>query len=356
MSVSGRFERERFVVSFKTRRVGRTALEVTELGIGSATLVGAGGTLVPVEQGRETITAALDAGVRYFDTAPHYGFGRAEHLVGDALRFRPEHVVLSTKVGRMLRPVRSEAERTVAHNWTEPFPFEIAYDYSYDAILRSFEDSLQRLGLSRIDILLVHDIGTQTHGVEGNRRHWSDLANGGYRALSELKARGLVSAIGLGVNEWPVLMDAIGIGDWDVFLLANRYTLLEQSPLDPFLSTCLARGISVIAAGPFAAGILAGTNIWGPPTGAYQTAPPEILQRVDALQALCRAHNIPLGAAALQFPLTHPAICSVLTGPKSPAELAQNIEWWTTKIPAAFWSDLLDQKLLAPGTPVPHAA
>jgi D-threo-aldose 1-dehydrogenase len=344
------------LVEFKTRRVGKTALEVTELGIGSATLVGAGGTVVPVEQGRDTIVAALDAGVRYFDTAPHYGFGRAEHLVGDALRFRPEHFVLSTKVGRMLRPVRSDRERTVAHTWTQPFPFEIAYDYSYDAIMRSFEDSLQRLGLSRIDILLVHDIGTETHGVEGNKKHWADLAKGGYRALTELKSQGLISAIGLGVNEWPVLMDAMGIGDWDVFLLANRYTLLEQSPLDPFLSTCLKRGTSVIAAGPFAAGILAGTNIWGPPTGAYQKAPPEILQRVDALQALCKAHDIPLGAAALQFPLTHPAICSVLTGPKSPTELAQNIEWWTTRIPAAFWSELLAQKLLAPGTPVPQGA
>ena len=155
------------MVEFKTRRVGKTALEVSELGIGSATLVGAAGTVVPEDQGRATVTAALDAGVRYFDTAPHYGFGRAEHLVGDALRFRPEHFVLSTKVGRMLRPVRSDADRTVAHNWTQPFPFEIAYDYSYDAVMRSFEDSLQRLGLGRVDILLVHDIGTETHGVEG---------------------------------------------------------------------------------------------------------------------------------------------------------------------------------------------
>ena len=344
------------MVEFKTRRVGKTALEVSELGIGSATLVGAAGTVVPEDQGRATVTADLDAGVRYFDTAPHYGFGRAEHLVGDALRFRPEHFVLSTKVGRMLRPVRSDADRTVAHNWTQPFPFEIAYDYSYDAVMRSFEDSLQRLGLGRVDILLVHDIGTETHGVEGNKRHWADLANGGYRALSELKSQGLISAIGIGVNEWPVLMDAMALGDWDVFLLANRYTLLEQSPLDPFLSTCLKRGTSVIAAGPFAAGILAGTNIWGPPTGAYQKAPPEVMQRVDALQARCRAHGIPLGAAALQFPLTHPAICSVLTGPKSPTELSQNIEWWTTKIPGAFWTDLIEQKLISPDTPVPQAA
>lgn len=339
---------------FKTRHVGRTSLEVTELGFGSATLAGMNGTVVTPDQARATVTAALQGGIGYFDTAPHYGFGRAEHLVGDALRFRPEPFVLSTKAGRLLVPVRNEAERTVDNPWTEAFPFEIAYDYSYGAIMRSFEDSLQRLGLSRIDILLVHDIGTQTHGVEGNKRHWSDLANGGYRALTELKAKGLVSAIGLGVNEWPVLMDALALGDWDVFLLANRYNLIEQTPLEPFFSTCLKRGASVIAAGPFAAGVLAGTNVWGPPNGAYQKAPPEIVAKVDALERACRDHGVPLGAAALHFALAHPVVCNVVTGPKSPAELDGILAWWNTEIPSAFWDSLADKKLVAAGTPLPN--
>src|SRR3569833_3063870 len=208
------------MVEFNKRPVGRTAVEVTEFGFGSATLAGMNRTDVPPDQARATVTAALDAGVGYFDTAPHYGFGRAEHFMGDALRFHDDGIVLSTKVGRLLRPVRSDKERTVPNPWTEPFPFEIAYDYSYDAIHRSFEDSQQRLGLAKIDILLVHDIGTQTHGVEGNKRHWADLAAGGYRALKELKAAGKVQAIGLGVNEWPVLMDALELGDWAVILLA----------------------------------------------------------------------------------------------------------------------------------------
>ncbi|MBN9304031.1 MULTISPECIES: aldo/keto reductase [unclassified Devosia] len=341
------------MVVFNKRKVGRTALEVTEFGFGSATLVGAGGTMVPPEQAIATIHAALDAGIGYFDTAPHYGFGRAEHLLGDALRFSDKPFALSTKVGRLLRPVRSDAERTVQHGWTQPFPFEIAYDYSYDGIMRSFEDSLQRLGLGKIDILLVHDIGTKTHGVEGNRRHWADLAGGGYRALDELRRQGLISAIGLGVNEWPVLMDALAIGDWDVFLLANRYTLLEQTPLDPLFTTCRERGTSVIAAGPFAAGILAGTNIWGPATGAYQAAPPEIMARVEALREVCRSHGVPLGAAALQFALTHPVVCSVLTGPKSPDELRQNLDWWTTPIPPALWRDLVTAGLVESNTPLP---
>ena len=342
------------MLEFKKRSVGRTALKVTELGIGTATLAGMNGVSVADDEARAIISSALDAGVGYFDTAPHYGFARAEHLTGDALRYRDASIALSTKVGRLLRPVRSEADRTVDNPWTKPFPFEIAYDYSYDAIKRSFEDSLQRLGLSKIDILLVHDIGTQTHGVEGNKKHWGDLKAGGYRALTDLKAQGLVSAIGLGVNEWPVLMEALELGDWDAFLVANRYNLIEQTTLDPFFTTCQKRGTSVIAAGPFAAGVLAGVDVWGPPTGAYQKAPPEIAAKVKALTVVAEAHKVPLPAAALQFALAHPVVCTVLTGPKSTKELAQNLDWWNTTIPAAFWDDLATQKLVAPGTPLPN--
>ncbi len=219
--------------------------------------------------------------------------------------------------------------------------------------MRSFEDSLQRLGLSKIDILLIHDIGTATHGVEGNKQHWHALAEGGYRALTELKSKGLISAIGLGVNEWPVLMDALALGDWDVFLLANRYTMLEQQSLDPFLSTCAKRGTSLIAAGPFAGGILAGTNIFGPDTGAYDRTPPEVMERVKKLEVVCMEFGVPLGAAAVQFALAHPVVCSVLTGPKSPEELRGVLDWWKMTIPSGFWEALANRRLLAKGTPLP---
>jgi D-threo-aldose 1-dehydrogenase len=338
---------------FNKRRVGKTALEVTELGFGSATIAGMNGTKVTEDEGRAIVGAALDAGVGYFDTAPHYGFGRSEHLLGDGLRFRSEPFVVSTKAGRLLKPVRSDAERTVQHPWTQPFPFEIAYDYSYDGIMRSYEMSLQRLGLGKIDILLIHDIGVQTHG-EGNKKHWADLSGGGYRALDELRRTGAISAIGFGVNEVPVLLDALEIGDWDVFLLANRYNLIEQTPLDALFPKCQERGTSVIAAGPFAAGVLAGTNVWGPTTGAYQAPPQHILDKVAALRLVADAHGVPLGAAALQFALTHPVICSVLTGPKSPSELNGILDWWSVKIPAAFWRDLAERKLVAEGTPLPN--
>jgi D-threo-aldose 1-dehydrogenase len=340
--------------TFAKRRVGKTSLEIGELGIGTATLPGQLGTDIPEAQARGMLNAAVEAGISFYDTAPMYGFGMSEHYVGDALRFRQNGIAVSTKVGRLLRPVRSDADRKEGNPWVRYFPFDPEYDYSHDAVIRTFEDSLQRLGLSHVDILLVHDIGPRTHGEEGNKRHWSALwEGGGYRALTELKAKGLVSAIGLGVNEWPVIMDAMDRGYWDVFLLANRYTLLEQASLDPLLTTCAKRGSSLIAAGPFSGGILAGTDIWGPDTGAYNRTPPEIMDRVNKLQAVCKAHDVPLGAAALQFGLAHPVVCSVLTGPKSPDELAGILKWWNTKIPTAFWQALADQKLVAKGTPLP---
>jgi D-threo-aldose 1-dehydrogenase len=339
--------------TFSKRRIGRTQLEVTELGLGTATLPGQLGVEIPEREARTMLEAAVASAIGYFDTAPMYGFGMAEHYLGDALRFRQEGRVLSTKVGRLLRPVRSDAERTTGNPWTVSFPFEHVYDYSYDGVMRSFEDSRQRLGLARVDILLVHDIGVMTHGEEANRHYWRQLVEGGYRALRELRDGGQVSAIGLGVNEWPVLMDAFGIGDWDVFLLANRYTLLEQDVLDPFLSTCAARGTSLIAAGPFAAGVLAGTKIWGPTTGAYQAPPPEIVERVAKLEAIAREFGIPLGSAALQFALAHPVVATVLTGPKSPKELEGILGWWNTVVPQDFWQALADRRLVAAGTPLP---
>jgi D-threo-aldose 1-dehydrogenase len=355
MSVSAPHSAEGKVAAFKKRRVGKTGLEVTELGIGSATFPGQLGVKVPIEGAQQTVEDALAAGVRYFDSAPMYGFGLSEHVVGDALRFRDGDVVLSTKVGRLLHPLRSESDRAPGSNpWTQPFPFSMTYDYSYDAVMRSFEASLNRLGLGKIDILLVHDIGVQTHGAEVNARHWKALGDSGYRALSELKAQGLVSAIGLGVNEVDILMDAFKIGDWDIHLLANRYTLLEQTPLDTLYAECQKRGTSMLAAGPFAGGILAGTDIWGPPTGVYAKAPPDVVAKVEGLRVACRAHNVPLGAAALQFALAHPVIASVLTGPKSPEELKGILAWWNAPIPGAFWDQLADERLVAPGTPLPN--
>jgi len=332
---------------FETRRVGQTKLEITTLGLGGATL---GGNMVAVseEQAHATITRARAAGITYFDTAPYYGMGRSERLFGDALRAGGrEGVVLSTKVGRLMKPF--SGKRPADFGWVDALPFDQVYDYSYDGIMRSFEDSLQRLGLNRIDILYVHDIGPMTHGEEANKPLWQQLASSGYKALRELRDGGAISAIGLGVNEWEVLMEAFKLGDWDVFLLAGRYTLLEQTSLDPFLTTCLERNTSIVVGGPFNGGALMGTGMWN-----YAKAPQTVIDRVHQLEALCKEFGVALGAAALQFPLAHKAVCNVLPGPKAPEELDGILQWWQADIPGAFWDALADRKLVAPGTPLPN--
>ena len=325
---------------WEKRQVGRSKLQVTTLGLGTATM---GGTRVKVtrQQGEDIVTAAWDAGVRYVDTAPFYGIGAAEHRVGDALRDKPrDEWVLGTKVGRLLCPTKEGR--------IDPMPFDVIYDYSYDGIMRSVEDSYQRLGLARIDIALVHDIGAYQHGAELNAQYFKVLAESGYKALEELKRTGVVSAIGIGVNEKQVLLDALKIGDWDAFLLAGRYTLLEQGPLHDLLPQCQARGTSIVVGGPLNSGILAGRDTWN-----YAAAPAEVVAKVKKIQAVCDAHKVPLPAAALQFPLAHPVVCAIIPGPRTAAEFNENLPLFTQKIPAGLWFDLKAQGLLHQDAPVP---
>ena len=331
---------------WEKRRVGRTQLEVTTLGLGTATM---GGSRIKVTQheGEAIVRAAWAAGVRYVDTAPFYGVGAAERRVGDALRDQDcDDWVLSTKVGRLLKPRRGPGGATDGR--LAPMPFEVIYDYSYDGIMRSVEDSYQRLGLAKIDILYVHDIGVYQHGEAANAHHIKVLRESGYKALDELRRTGAVSAIGIGVNEKAVLIEAMGFGDWDVFLLAGRYTLLEQGPLEDLLPLCVARGTSIVVGGPLNSGILAGRDTWN-----YATAPTKIVERVKKIETVCDLHHVPLPAAALQFPLAHPAVCAVIPGPRTAAEFDANLPLFTHPIPAALWSDLKTAGLLHPDAPVP---
>jgi len=335
------------MAEFAKRQIGRTRLRVTELGLGCATL---GGSRIDVarQAAEEIVAAAWDAGLRYVDTAPFYGVGQAERAVGDAMRDHPrDKWVLSTKVGRLLRPNPTGVHADGRHH---PLPFDPVYDYSYDGIMRSLEDSLQRLGLARIDILYVHDIGTYQHGKEAHPALMKTLRDSGYRALRELRAAGAVSAIGIGVNEREVLLEAMEWGEWDAFLLAGRYTLLEQAPLDDLLPKCLAAGTSIVVGGPLNSGILAGRDTWN-----YNPAPPEVMARVREIAAICEAHNVPLPAAALQFPLAHKAVAAIIPGPRNAAEFTQNLGLLAHPIPAGLWSDLRQAKLLHPDAPVPEA-
>jgi D-threo-aldose 1-dehydrogenase len=329
--------------AFEKRRIGRTSLEVTVLGLGCATL---GGSRIEVsrEEAEAIVRAAWAAGVRYIDTAPYYGFGQAERCVGDAMRGVPrDDWVLSTKVGRLLRP-RVTPTGTEEHRHL--MPFDAVYDYSYDGIMRSFEHSLQRLGLARVDILYVHDIGAMQHGGEAHRRLMRTLRDSGYRALRELRDAGAVRAIGIGVNEREVLLEAMEWGAWDVFLLAGRYTLLEQVPLEDLLPKCQKAGTSIVVGGPLNSGILAGRDTWN-----YETAPPEVVTRVNAIKAVCDSHRVPLAAAALQFPLAHPAVAAVIPGPRNVEEFHANLGLLRSPIPARLWTDLRDAGLLHPGAP-----
>jgi len=329
----------------ETRHVGRTPLRLTVLGLGTGTL---GGHRIPVtrDDGEAVVKAAWSAGVRYFDTAPLYGFGKACRIVGDALRELPrEDWVLSTKAGRLLRPrTNSGPSGALRH----PMPFEDVFDYSYDGIMRSFEDDLQRLGLTRIDILYVHDIGARQHGKDAHPEIMRTFRDSGYRALERLRSSRQLAAIGIGVNEWEVLLEAMDWGDWDVFLLAGRYTLLEQTALDELLPQCQRSGISVIIVAPFNTGILAGRDTWN-----YRPAPPEIVGRMKMIKAICDSHRVPLVAAALQFPLAHPAVAAILPGPRNVDEFEANAKLVQFPIPPALWADLRNAELLHPDAPTP---
>ena len=330
---------------FETRQVGRTPLQLTVLGLGTGTL---GGHRIPVtrDEGEAVVRAAWGAGVRYFDTAPFYGFGKACRIVGDALREMPrQDWVLSSKAGRLLRP---QTTAGVPGALRRPMPFEDVFDYSYDGIMRSFEDDLQRLGLARIDILYVHDIGARQHGKDAHLGIMRTFRESGYRALERLRSSGELGAIGIGVNEWEVLLEAIDWGDWDVFLLAGRYTLLEQMPLYDLLSQCLRSGISVVIGAPFNTGVLAGRETWN-----YRPAPPEVVSRVKKMRAICDSHQVPLVAAALQFPLAHPAVAAILPGPRNVDEFETNAKLLRYPIPPALWADLRNAELLHPDAPTP---
>jgi len=322
-------------MQFDKRRLGRTDVEVTTLGLGCATLAG---SIQPVSDAdaKMIVLAALDAGIAYFDTAPYYGYGRSEHLVGDELRDRSGWV-LSTKVGRLLKQRRRPQEPTDL--WRNPLPFEATFDFHYDSIMRSYEDSLQRLGLDRIDILYVHDIDVFTRDTaEGPAGAFTAAMDGAYKALDELRRSGDVKAIGLGVNEAQPIADALDHGHWDVFLLAGRYTLLEQAPLASLFPAIAAHGASVVIGG----------DTWN-----YAPAPEDVMGRVKAIARVCEAHDTPLAAAALAFPLGNPLVASVIPGPRSPAELNEILRWWRTPVPAGLWSDLKTEKLLDADAPVP---
>lgn len=341
------------VIPLPHKRLGSTSVEVTALGFGAAAL----GNLyraISNDVARVTLETALNAGIWYVDTAPHYGQGLSERRVGATLAYWPAPPVVSTKIGRVLKPVPPSPPGTERFGFVDGDPYQPEFDYSYDGVMRSFEDSQRRLGRETIDILLAHDLGEDTHGAEAGR-HMKAFLDGGYPAMRALKDRGLVKAIGLGVNEWQVCEHVIAHADIDAVLLAGRYTLLEQTALDSFLPACVRKNISVILGGPYNSGIL----IEGIRQGVaahynYAPASPEIIAQVQALQRVCDAHQVPLAAAALAFPLAHASVACVIPGMATPEQVRSNLALWQTEIPAALWADLKCEGLLHAEAPVPN--
>ncbi|ETA50108.1 aldo/keto reductase [Ponticoccus alexandrii] len=330
-------------------KFGRTDLEVTAFGFGTAPI----GNIfreIDEETSDGMIQGAWDAGVRYYDTAPMYGHGLAELRTGHSLRWKNrDDFVLSSKVGRVLKPARKQDIDYAP--WTNAGRFTLNFDYSYDGTMRSFEDSLQRLNLEHMDIVFIHDIDVFTRGAE-QPEVFRQAMDGAWKALSDLRDQGVVKAIGVGVNEWEVCQTALEQRDFDCFLLAGRYTLLEQDSLDTFLPLCEERGAAVVVGGGFNSGILA----TGATEGAkynYAPAPAEIMDRVRKIEAVCAEHNVPLPAAALQFVVAHTAIPSFIAGTRTVEQLQKNLAWFSHPIPAEFWADLKAKGLLREDAPTP---
>lgn len=324
-----------------TRRIGRRDLAVSLLGVGTAPFGSAAAT--DTDDAIHGAFATLyGAGLRYFDTAPFYGTGLAEHRLGACLRRVDRRTVtISSKVGRLLQPTGAGVAPGASSG---QYPFAVAYDYSYDGTLRSIEHSLQRLGTNALDIVLIHDVNRRWQGDLVEQRYGEAMA-GAHRVLSDLRAAGTIKAFGVGVNDWSILQRFAADGDFDCFMLAGRYTLLEHTALATFMPDCERRGISVLMAAPFNSGILA-TGARDGATFFYVEAEPEIKARTQRIEAVCARHGVALAAAAIQFPLHHPAVASVVTGMRSATEAEANLAHCRAHIPAAFWSELKAEGLI----------
>jgi D-threo-aldose 1-dehydrogenase len=334
------------------KRSLRTGVELSTLGFGGAPL---GELFDPVSEteAQETLQAAWDAGIRYYDTAPFYGYGKSEHRLGHFLRQQErKDFILSSKVGRVLTATR-DLDSFDNGGWIGGLPFDYRFDYSYDGIMRSWEDSLQRLGLSSIDVLLIHDLDSFFHDSEQRfSAHLNQLITSGWRALDELRSQGLIKAVGTGLNRMGALPRLIDAVDLDLSIVAMPYTLLDQEVLEEEFPLCEEHGVRIVIGAVFASGIL----VSGPTEGAryaYNTASPEILDKTRRIQEVCQRHDVPLPAAAMQFPLGHPLVSAIIPGAMEPSHIQTNAKWFQHEIPADMWAELKTEGLLREDAPTP---
>ena len=320
-------------------QIGTTQTTVTPLGFGGAPLGRLHGEQ-GIQTALDTIRAGYDLGIRFFDTAPFYGPGKSERLYGRALSdVDRDSFTLSSKVGRVLNLDTNAAD---LNPYAETPPYEVVFDFSRDGVLRSIDETLDRTGLDRLDIVLIHDPDD----------HWQQAINEAYPALADLRSQGVISAIGAGMNQWEMPARFAREGDFDCFLLAGRYTLLDHSGLDEFLPLCQDKNISVILGGPYNSGVLA-SDLGPDTTYFYQRTPADVLDRARQIKTICDRHDVPLKAAALQFGLAHPAVAATIPGPRTPAEVEENIAMASLQTPADLWSELKQANFIPQQAPTP---
>ena len=322
------------------RQIGTTGVSVTALGLGGAPL---GGLFTPVgaENAVRTVRHGYELGIRFFDTAPLYGRGKSERFYGQALSdYDRDSYILSSKVGRVLD--LNDAATHEDDIYVELPPYDVVFDFSRDGVLRSIEESLQRLGLDRLDIALIHDPDD----------HWEQAITEAYPTLAELRSQGVVSAIGAGMNQWEMPARFAREGDFDCFLLAGRYTLLDHSGLEELLPLCEEKSVSVILGGPYNSGVLA-SDLGPDTTYFYERTPPEVLETAKRIKAVCDRHDVPLKAAALQFGLAHPAVSATIPGPRAPDEVSENLAMASFDTPPDLWAELKSESLIPAEAPTP---
>ncbi|MEE2657768.1 MAG: aldo/keto reductase [Candidatus Latescibacterota bacterium] len=327
----------------KRTTLGSTGLEVTQLGLGCAALGGLYGD-IPDEQAHDVVRRALDHGLNLFDTAPLYGSGKSEIRVGNMLREVPrEEFVLCTKVGRVLDPVSPDDGDRGQDIYDNPPPLKPIFDFSHDGVMRSVEESLNRLGLDHVDVLHIHDPDD----------HWKDAISGAYPAIAELRSQGVIAGVSAGMNQSEMLARFAREGDFDCFLLAGRYSLLEQGALDELFPLCEQKNIGILAGGTYNSGILAK----GAQAGAkynYSDAPDEIIQEARRLEKIAECHDVNLKAAASQFPLAHPVVTAIIPGTRQPDRVTENFDLLKVEIPGEFWADLRANGLIREEAPTPE--
>lgn len=332
-------------------RLGNGGLTFTELGFGAAPIGNLFRALTD-DDAHAVLEAAWDGGVRYFDTAPLYGLGLSETRLNRLLRGKPrDEYVLSSKIGRLLRAVPPD-QRDGFGKWIDVPARKEVFDYSYDGTMRSLESSLERLGQDWIDILYAHDLDVFTHGSEAAMQaRLEEFVAGGYRALLAMRDQGVIRAFGGGINEVQPCLWLLERCDFDIFLLAGRYTLLEQEAQESFLPKCVERGVGIVVGGPYNSGILA----TGPKPGAhwnYAPAPDWVMTKAARLQAVCESFGVRLVDAAFQFPLRHPAVVSVIPGGQGLTEMASNLAAARAVIPQALWEELRSEELIRADAPI----